>query len=67
MNNFMYTVLNVVIPVIYVVVSAFILVTCVIRHSVIRAVLKGINAYIVVSAHILVMCVIRHSVNRALL
>jgi len=44
------------------VVSALILVICVIRHSVKRAVLKHINAYIVVSVHICVKCVIRHSV-----
>jgi len=60
-------VLNVYIPVIYVGVSALILVMCVIRHSVKRAILYHINAYIVVIALILVMCVIRHSVERAVL
>jgi len=39
MNNFMYTVLDAVIPVIYVAVSALILAMCVIRHSVKRSVL----------------------------
>jgi len=62
MNNFMYTVLNAGIPVIYIVVSTVILVMCVIRHSVNRSILKHINVYIVVSALTLVMCVIRHSV-----
>jgi len=37
MNSFIYTVLNSGIPAIYVVMSAFILVMCVIRHSVIGA------------------------------
>jgi hypothetical protein len=65
--NFMYTVLNAGIPVIYIVVSAHALVMCVIRHSVIGAILQNINAYIVVSALILVICVIRHSLVRAIL
>jgi len=43
------------------VVSALILVICVIRHSVKRAVLIHINAYIMVSIHFCVKCVIRHS------
>jgi len=46
------------------VVSDLILVMCVIRHSVNRAVLKDINVYIVVSALIIVVCVISHSVTR---
>jgi len=39
MNNLMYTVLNAGIPVMYIVVSALILVMCVIRHSVDRTIL----------------------------
>jgi len=46
-------------------VNALILVMCVVRHSVIRAVLYHINAHILVNALIRVMCVIRHSVIRA--
>ena len=38
MNNFMYTVLNADIPVIYIRMSALMFVMCVIRHSVIRVV-----------------------------
>jgi len=48
------------------VVSALILVMCVIRHSVKRAVCYDINVYIMVSALIVVMFVIRHSVTRAI-
>jgi len=39
MNNFMHTVLNVEIPVLYIVVNIRIYVKCVVRHSVIRAIL----------------------------
>jgi len=39
MNNFMYTVLNADIPVIFVVVSALLLVMCAISHSVERSIL----------------------------
>jgi hypothetical protein len=66
MNNFMYTVLNAEIPVIYKGVSVHIYVKSVIRNSVNRAVLQDINAYIVVNVLIRVMCVVRHSVKRAL-
>jgi len=47
-------------------VNALILVVCVIRHSVFRAVLYHINAHTVLSALILVVCVIRHSVRKAI-
>ena len=63
MNNFMYTVLNAGIPVIYVVVSTLICVMCVIRLSGIRAVLQNINMYIVVSIRTAVKFVRRHSVK----
>jgi len=49
------------------VVSDVILVMYVIRHSVIRAILKHINAYIVVSDLILVMCVRKYSIKRTVL
>jgi len=39
------------------------LVMCVVRHSVTRAVIEDINAYIVVNALISVMCVIGRSFN----
>jgi hypothetical protein len=58
MNNFMYTVVNADIPVIYIGVSIHIHVKCPIGHSV--------NRYIAVSALVIVMCVIRHSVTRAI-
>ena len=65
MNNFIYTVLNADIPVLYIGVSGHIHVNCVIRHSVNSAVCYHINAYIMVSALLRVMCVIKHSVVRA--
>ena len=67
MNNFMYTVLNADIPVIYTGVSIVIHVKCVIRRSVIRVVLETINACILVSNLIPVKCVISHSLTRAIL
>ena len=62
MKNFMHTVLNAEIPVIYIGMNVHIYVTYVLRHSVNKDILKTINAYIVVSALILVICVIWHSV-----
>jgi hypothetical protein len=44
--------------------SALILVVCVIRLTVIRALLRPIVSHILVSALILVMCVKRHSFQR---
>jgi len=49
------------------VVSALILVMCVIRYSVNRAVLYHISTYIAVSTLMSVMCVRRHSIIRAIL
>jgi len=49
------------------VVSALILVMCVIRHSLKRAVFYIINIYIAVSVLMSVMCVIWHSVDATLL
>jgi hypothetical protein len=64
MNNFVYMVPNADILVKYTEFIIHILVKCVIRHSVNRAVLQGIYAYIVVIALIPVKCVIKHSFNR---
>jgi len=49
------------------VVSAIILVMCVIRHSIRRVILEPINAYILASVLILVMCVISNSIKRSIL
>jgi len=67
MNNFMYTVLKAVIPVMFLGVSIHIHVKYVVRHSVRRVFLKDINTFIVVSALTAVKYVIRHSLNRAVL
>jgi len=67
MNNFMYTVLNAGILMIYIVVSTIILVTYVIRHLVTARVLEDMNVYIVMSAVIFVMCVKSHSGVRLVL
>jgi len=66
MNNFMHTVMNADIPVIYRGVSNHIHVKCVIRLSVTGAVLLLINAYIVVIAHIHVRCVMGFSLTRTI-
>jgi hypothetical protein len=65
MKNFMHTVLNAEIPVIYIGVIVHIYVKCVLRHSVNRAILNPINTHTVVNARMFVMCVIRHSFYRA--